>query len=138
MVKKQKKIKKIKLKSISLLKKQAQSIFNNWIRNRDILLGHTFICISCEKELPIEKMNCGHYFPVKRFQHLRYNEDNAHGECMACNGFNPAHLIYYTKHLIEKIGIYKYNNLYQSSLIKPEKDFTREELEEIKLKYKLK
>jgi len=127
--------KKKKLKSIPLLKRTAQKYFNNYIRKRDIL-GPTFVCISCGKTLPAEAGQCGHYYPVKGFGHLRYNEDNAHVECRGCNGFADAHLIFYTWNLITKIGLDEYNKLFHMAT-EEHVDWKREQLEEIIKKYKL-
>lgn len=124
-----------KKKSISKLKKEVQVLFNTYIRKRDTLLGQEFICISCGNKFPISKMDAGHYFPIKGFNHLRFNEDNCHGECKGCNGFKDYHLICYTWNLINKIGVNRYNELFVLSTIGRE-EFTREELEELKIKYK--
>ena len=85
------------------LTEKAQKVFNAYIRQRDSKDGH-FTCISCFKTLPVESMNAGHYVPVKGGSFLRFNEDNVHGECQRCNGFDEFHLIGYRKHLLLKIG----------------------------------
>lgn len=86
------------------LKKRAQDVFNAWIRARDSQDGY-FTCISCQKTLPTSKMNAGHYVPVKNHSIFRYHEDNVHGECAGCNGFDEFHLVGYRKNLINKIGL---------------------------------
>lgn len=123
-----------KKKTIPKLKKEAQLYFNKYIRERDTLMGQTFKCISCGKTLPIEKMQAGHYFPVKGFDWMRFDEDNVHGECQYCNGFNKAHLIYYTWNLLLKIGNKDYNKLLEKSRNK--KILKREYIEYIIRKYK--
>jgi hypothetical protein len=85
------------------LTEKAQKVFNAYIRQRDSKDGH-FTCISCFKTLPVESMNAGHYVPVKGGSFLRFHEDNVHGECQRCNGFDEFHLIGYRKHLLLKIG----------------------------------
>jgi hypothetical protein len=125
-----------KQKSITQLKKEVQIIFNTFIRNRDTLLGQTFICISCGKEFPISKMQAGHLFTVKGYQHLRFNEFNVNGQCSGCNGFNKNHQIWYAINLKEKIGENNYSQLLNDAVDRPEKDWTREELEQLKQHYK--
>jgi len=85
------------------LTEKAQKVFNAYIRQRDSKDGY-FTCISCFKTLPVESMNAGHYVPVKGGSFLRFNEDNVHGECQRCNGFDEFHLVGYRKHLLLKIG----------------------------------
>ena len=42
---------------------------------------------------------------------LRFNENNVHGECCRCNGFDDMHLINYNKNLIDRIGQEEFNDL---------------------------
>lgn len=93
------------MKKVTLprLTEKAQKVFNAYIRQRDSKDGQ-FTCISCFKTLPVESMNAGHYVPVKGGSFLRFHEDNVHGECQRCNGFDEFHLVGYRKHLLLKIG----------------------------------
>jgi hypothetical protein len=86
-----------KRKSLPKLKKELQTIFNEFIRLRDKGLN----CISCDKP---KELQAGHFFPVKLYDGLRYDEWNVNGECAGCNCFNDAHLIFYTENLELKIG----------------------------------
>jgi hypothetical protein len=124
---------KKRIKSIYQLKKEAQKAFNSFIRNRDSK-DNKFKCISCANIFNIKHMNAGHYFPVKGYNWLRFNETNCNGECQHCNAFNDAHLIRYTWNLINKVGQEEYDNLYAQS-INNQKEFTRDELKEIIEKY---
>lgn len=130
-----KKIKKKKPKSIAKIKKEVQTLFNKKIRERDSS-NNEFVCISCGLKFPIVKMQAGHFFSTKGVGWLRFHEDNVNGECWYCNGFNRNHQIWYAVHLKEKIGEVRFNNLLELAKIKPKKDFTREELEILKEKYK--
>lgn len=98
-----KKMKASRVVTLPKLTAKAQTIFNKWIRQRDSKDGY-FTCISCFKTLPIDSMNAGHYVPVKGGSYLRFHEDNVHGECERCNGFDEFHLVGYRKHLLLKIG----------------------------------
>ena len=113
---------------------KAQRIFNTWIRQRD-LDGSRFRCISCGIVKDVSQMDAGHYVPVKNSSALRFNEDNVHGECKGCNGFNQFHLVGYRKNLINKIGEKKVEWLEQNH--REVKKWSRAELEFIIQKYKL-
>ena len=121
-------------KPISKLKKEAQIYFNKFIRERDSM-DEKFICISCGKELNVKEINAGHYFPVKQFDYLRFDEDNVHAECRGCNCFNQSHLIMYTWNLYKKLGKLKYFELLAKSRIK--KVLRREQIESVIAKYKI-
>lgn len=86
-----------KRKSLPKLKKELQTIFNEFIRLRDRNLP----CITC---LEFKTLQAGHYYPVGGYDGLRYDEFNVNGECAHDNCFNEAHLILYGEHLREKIG----------------------------------
>jgi hypothetical protein len=120
-------------KTIFQLKKEVQVLFNSYIRARDSSNGF-FTCISCNLTLPVKSMNCGHYFPVKGYNWLRFDPDNANGECQRCNGFDDAHLILYTWNLKKKLGDNRYNLLLDRAK-NPQLEFTREELEILKSRY---
>lgn len=113
---------------------KTQRIFNAYIRQRDSINGY-FICISCNKSLPIEQMNAGHYVPVKNGSNLRFNELNVNGQCIKCNCFDEFHLIGYRKNLINKIGLDAVEWLEEHR--HDIKKWTFSELEDIIKKYKL-
>jgi hypothetical protein len=56
-------------------------------------------------------MHCGHYYNVGQYSGLRFDEDNAHGQCNHCNTFLHGNLIEYRKNLPFKIGLEKFNLL---------------------------
>ncbi len=77
---------------------KAQEQFNRFIVIRDS--GKP--CISCGRYLPL---SCGHYRSVGAAPELRFNEDNAHGQCYECNGNKSGNVKEYRESLIEKIGL---------------------------------
>ncbi|MDH4127116.1 MAG: recombination protein NinG [Spirochaetota bacterium] len=87
-----------KTKTLSKLKAELQLIFNQFIRLRD----NGQPCISCNQFK--EAKQAGHYYPVKGYDALRFNEFNVNGECPGCNCFDGGHLINYGDNLIKKIG----------------------------------
>lgn len=85
------------------LVRQADEAFSRYIRLRDSSPDGTFRCISCGRTLPTDEADCGHYHS-RRHMGTRYDEDNAHAECRACNRFRSDHLIGYARNLERKIG----------------------------------
>lgn len=92
-----KQIKKYEKKTLAQLKKQAQIVFNKFIRERDKHL----MCISCQKG-KVEQ--AGHFYSAGHYQALRYNEDNTHGQCVRCNHFLSGNLNNYRINLEKRIG----------------------------------
>jgi hypothetical protein len=82
----------------------AQRAFNSFVRARDA--GKT--CISCPTQLPDTGVggafDCGHYRSVGSAVHMRFVEDNAHGQCKHCNRHLAGNHVAYRAGLIERIG----------------------------------
>lgn len=97
---------KKKTKSLPKLKKELQKVFNAYIRQRD----SNQPCISCGQFKPLQ---AGHFYSVKMYDGLRFDEDNCFGECVGCNCFNESHLIGYGDNLIGRIGQDRVNELKQ-------------------------
>lgn len=97
------------------LKKRAITKFNAYIRKRD----EGKMCISCGKH-PIQ--HAGHFYSAGKFNVLRFNEDNVHGQCIQCNYYLHGNLINYRENLIRKIGIHKFNHLEELSKQRTSKD----------------
>ena len=85
------------------LTKLAQAAFNAFIRSRDA--GKP--CISCGKPLGAEanSFDAGHYRSVGSAPHMRFVEDNCHGQCKHCNNYLSGNHVMYRKGLIERIGL---------------------------------
>lgn len=101
-------LKRKSIKPLPKLKNKLQEVFNEYIRLRD--QGRP--CISCGEMKPLQ---AGHYFAVKGYDGLRFDEDNVHGECAGCNCFDESHLIHYGVNLEHKIGVEKYIELYEKA-----------------------
>ena len=99
-----------KPKSIAKLKQDLQKVFNEYIRKRD----EGKPCISCGQFKPLQ---AGHFYSVRMFDGLRFNEYNCHGECAGCNCFDDMHLLSYAANLIDRIGEDKYRELKLSAKI---------------------
>lgn len=85
--------------------KKVQVAFNGFIRARDADKP----CISCGVPLVKEAIgggfDCGHYRSVGSAPHLRFNDDNAHGQCKKCNRYGSGMAVDYRRGLIERIGL---------------------------------
>jgi len=106
--------KALKKKSLSTLKGDLQKVFNTYIRIRDTKHENGqayFICISCGERKGLEQMHAGHYWPVGGNEAVRFDEDNCHGQCIACNTYKHGNVLEYTHRLINKIGQQKYDAL---------------------------
>ena len=90
-----------KAKSLPKLKADLQKVFNSYIRERD--KGKP--CISCGKP---KELQAGHFYSVRMYDGLRFNENNCHGECAGCNAFDDMHLLSYAANLIDRIGENEY------------------------------
>jgi hypothetical protein len=83
--------------SCQLMLKQAQLVFNAWIRKRDKDKG----CVSCKSK---KVRHASHYYAAGSYLGLRFCEENAHGSCEQCNTFLSGNLETYRKELRVRIG----------------------------------
>lgn len=91
---------KAKLKKRSEYIKDAQTVFNKYIRLRDNFLP----CISCGRHHS-GQYHAGHYRSTKAAPELRFHPLNNHKQCQPCNNHLSGNIVEYRKRLIEKIGI---------------------------------
>ena len=110
--------------------KEAQTIFNKYIRLRDMGL----MCISCNT-VP-KKKNAGHYFSSGGHSDVRFDEDNVHLQCEHCNTYLSGNLLNYQIGIEKRIGADKLIELQAKAHV--EKRWTVDELKEIIKKYKTK
>ena len=110
--------------------KIAQQVFNKFIRKRDAGLN----CISCNK--PCKKENAGHYYSQGGHSAVRFNEDNVHLQCEACNTFLSGNLLNYQVGIEKRIGSQKLMEL--QAIAHDVKKWSKEELKELIDVYKQK
>ena len=108
--------------------KEAQSIFNKYIRLRD----EGLLCVSCNT-IP-KKKNCGHYFSQGGHSNVRFDEDNCHLQCEHCNTYLSGNLLNYQIGIEKRIGEERLIEL-QGKAHK-EKKWSVEEIKEIIKTYK--
>jgi len=110
--------------------KEAQTIFNKYIRLRDMGL----LCISCNT-IP-KKKNAGHYFSSGGHSNVRFDEDNVHLQCEHCNTYLSGNLLNYQIGIEKRIGADKLIELQAKAHL--EKRWTVDELKAIIKEYKSK
>lgn len=116
------------------LTRLAQTAFNSFVRARDA--GKP--CISCGVPLPATAVggafDCGHYRSVGSAVHMRFVEDNAHGQCKHCNRHLAGNHVAYRAGLIERIGERAVDLIEADNTLRK---YSREGLEEMARHYKV-
>jgi len=133
--KKEARVHKEKLKSLDSLADVAndvQRFFNLYIRLRDSKAGYG--CISCGTKKPNIQYCAGHFRTRKAAPHLRFNEDNVHLQCNKnCNSALSGNITNYRIELVKRIGVERVEALENNNELHR---YTKEELSQIKIKYK--
>ncbi|MCT8349837.1 recombination protein NinG [Photorhabdus temperata] len=122
------KARRLAVKPLSYFRNQAQQAFNAFIRERDKYQP----CISCGR-FHNGQYHAGHYLTIKAHPELRFDEDNAHKQCSACNNYLSGNIINYKPCLIEKIGQERFNRLMSHHALQKWK---RDDYEQIRDYYK--
>jgi hypothetical protein len=127
--KKTKKKMKAEIETVQELMKAAQIVFNKYIRERD----KAQLCISCGSKLE-DKFDAGHYFSSGGHKAVTFNEDNVHGQCVACNQWKHGNLIQYQIGIEQRIGGERLMQLHEKA--HKSVKYTREELRDLIKHYK--
>jgi hypothetical protein len=118
-----------KAKPLPKLIKDAQQVFNKYIRTRD----EGLVCISCGSD---KANQAGHWISVKQSSALRFHEWNVNLQCAGCNLYLHGNQVMYRVGLVKKIGekaVAELEYMYVNNRIKK---WDRSELEDIINKYK--
>ena len=122
------------LKSISAVINDVKKEFQHFIRLRDMDLP----CISCGAN-KCEEWAGGHFFKAEIYSGLIFDERNCHKQCNAkCNKYAQGAQLEYRMGLVNRYGEDFVKQLEADSLLKRNYKYTREELQQIKEKYKQK
>ena len=92
-------VRKQKLKSRADYVKEAQAVFNQWVRLRD----EAQPCISCGRHHQ-GKYDAGHYRTTAACPELRFDPLNVHKQCSPCNTQLSGNIVEYRLELIRRIG----------------------------------
>ncbi|SFU93645.1 recombination protein NinG [Xenorhabdus koppenhoeferi] len=122
------KARKLAVKPLSHFARQAQTAFNAYIRERDKYDP----CISCGR-FHEGQWHAGHYRTRGACPEFRFDEDNCHKQCSACNNHLSGNIDNYTPRLIEKIGQVRFDQLMSHY---PLPKLKREDYERIRDDYK--
>ena len=98
-------------KTKKLAKQKADKYFSEYIRKRDSTNGMA-TCVTCGKRTA--QFDCGHFLS-RRFQSTRYDEQNAHAQCLKCNRFENGNQFEHSKAIDEKYGEGTADELLQKS-----------------------
>lgn len=118
---------KADVKPLSHWMNMTQRAFNDYIRARD---GE--VCISCGSTAAVS-YHAGHFRTTAAASQLRFNEDNCHSQCSACNVHHSGAISPYRINLISKIGLQRVLALESDN--NPHR-YTREELDSLRAKYR--
>ena len=122
--------KKVTKESLPKMLEKTQRVFNSYIRSRDEGLP----CISCGSD---KGNQAGHYFTVKGFSALRFDEWNVNLQCAGCNLFLHGNQAMYRIGLVDKIGSKGVAELESKAIGNRVKKWGIDELKEIINKYKI-
>lgn len=122
-----------KLKSRADWLKEAQQVFNAFIRARDQAAGYP--CISSGRPLDWSGngVDAGHYRCVGAAAHLRFNEDNCHAQSKKDNQWLSGNAVDYRINLIKRIGLDRVEALESDN--EPKK-YSIDDLKAIKAEFK--
>ena len=123
------------IKTIPQLIKEAQHAFNAYIRARD----QEKTCICCGAPLRLGGVgggfDAGHYRSTGSASHLRFHEDNCHGQRKVCNQYGAGRAVDYRIGLIARIGLERVEALESDNKVTK---WTADGLRAIKAAYKAK
>ncbi len=109
--------------------REAQRVFNQYIRLRDANLG----CISCGNHLS-NQYAAGHFRTVGSAPNLRFDERNVHKQCNRyCNMELSGNILNYRAGLIAKIGLEEVEKLESDNT---PKHYSIDDIKKIKITYK--
>ena len=121
---------KNELKTTSDWMKEAQKVFNQYIRLRD---KHK-PCVSCDSKLGV-KFDAGHYFSSVH-KAVTFDEDNVHGQCVACNQYKHGNLLNYQIGIEKRIGADRLLTLHEKAY--QTRKYSVDELQQLIKTYKQK
>ncbi|AGL85585.1 recombination protein NinG [Pseudomonas protegens] len=122
------KVRKARLKSRADHLREAQAVFNEWVRLRDADLP----CISCGRHHD-GQYHAGHYRTVGANPEIRFEPLNVWKQCAPCNTHLSGNLVNYRLSLLQRIGAEKLGWLEGPH---PARKYTIEEIKAIKADYR--
>jgi len=96
------KVAKPKTKTRSQLVRDLDKVFSQYIRVKDSIDG-TAVCVTCGDQKPWRQQQNGHYMSRGHYP-TRWDEDNCHVQCVACNMFRSGNYTEYSIYMINRYG----------------------------------
>ncbi len=127
-----------KPRALKLHRKDAWNAFSRYIRKRDSVDADYAICCTCNKPYPNFGVGCiqaGHFIPGRR-NAILFDERGVHAQCYNCNVNLKGNWPNYYEFMLKKYG----REVIDELIIQKRQTviYTREELDEIRDKYKKK
>jgi len=101
-------------KTFPQLKKIADKVCSEWIRQKYANWKGETKCYTCSKTAPWRELQCGHYIS-RVYTNLRYYEPNLRPQCYSCNVMRHGNMDVYainlereTKGILEVLNQWKY------------------------------
>ena len=121
---------KQKLKSRGQWLREAQTVFNQWIR-----LSKPNVCISCGNTFSGgQQPQAGHFKSIGARPDLRFTEDNCWVQDVGCNSYKSGNIEAYRAQLVHLIGQDRLDALE----VVGKSDWSIDEIKQIKAKYQAK
>lgn len=92
-----------KKQSIKSLRQKLDKVFSHWIRKRGADEGGTNNCVTCGVLKHWTELQCGHWHS-RRHLGTRWDEQNCHPQCPACNVFKSGNYTEYAKFMYAKFS----------------------------------
>ena len=92
----------MKRKTKKNLIKELDRVYSLWLRKSHSVDG-IVQCYTCHQWLPINKMDCGHYWSRKHMA-TRWYEKNTKPQCRYCNRFSEGNKPAFAMQLINEYG----------------------------------
>jgi hypothetical protein len=120
-----------RLKSLSTIADEVQTIFNRCVVLEDKLAGYG--CISCDTKDPNIQYCAGHFRSRGANSSLRFNRDNVFLQCnMNCNNNRGGNVLEAEKRILIRIGAERLEAVKNNNEVKK---WTRDELYALKAEY---
>jgi hypothetical protein len=94
---------KKKLRSISSLKKELDTIYSLYIRQKYAEPNGNCACYTCSKQGHWKTLQNGHYIS-RRHHSTRWHDQNCRPQCPGCNIFNQGNAPAFALHLVREFG----------------------------------
>jgi len=124
--------KKVRLQSVSTLKKKADKVVSIFVRRSHANEHEMVRCYTCGSLKHITLIQCGHFIS-RNNSATRYDLENLRPQCAGCNIWGRGKLNIFADNLLKELGTAKFKALLARG--RSTHQFTRPELEAIITKY---